>query len=222
MTRGRLVAAAGSTVLVLVGATSVGLWYHDRPPGDVAPPSSHVALARVTSSPTPRAGTGLPTHSITLSRLPSGGGRQPAALSVPAEQITGRVRAVGTDPRTRLLRVPNTTTRIVWWAYGARPGDAHGSVVLAAHVDYNGKLGLFFDLDRTPIGAVVHVRRHDGQTISYRVVGRQHVDKANLRQLGIFTRSGRPRLVLITCGGSFDAATRSYRDNVVVAAQPVT
>jgi hypothetical protein len=39
-----------------------------------------------------------------------------------------------------------------------------------------------------------------------------------LRQL--FSGTGAPRLTLITCGGSFDAARRSYRENVVVTAVP--
>jgi hypothetical protein len=36
----------------------------------------------------------------------------------------------------------------------------------------------------------------------------------------IYSRRGRPRLVLVTCGGPFDEATRHYRDNVVVTAVP--
>jgi hypothetical protein len=35
-----------------------------------------------------------------------------------------------------------------------------------------------------------------------------------------FARDGAPRLVLITCGGPFDAATGNYEDNVVVYATP--
>ena len=36
----------------------------------------------------------------------------------------------------------------------------------------------------------------------------------------IFTRTGERRLVLVTCGGPFDAARRRYRDNVIVTALP--
>jgi len=43
-------------------------------------------------------------------------------------------------------------------------------------------------------------------------------DTAPLAEL--FARSGQPRLTLITCGGSFDAAGGSYRDNVVITAVP--
>jgi hypothetical protein len=36
----------------------------------------------------------------------------------------------------------------------------------------------------------------------------------------IFSRNGKPRLVIVTCGGPFDQAIRHYRDNVVVTAVP--
>ena len=36
----------------------------------------------------------------------------------------------------------------------------------------------------------------------------------------IYTRAGSPKLVLVTCGGPFDAKTGHYRDNVVVTAVP--
>jgi hypothetical protein len=37
----------------------------------------------------------------------------------------------------------------------------------------------------------------------------------------IFTFSGPSRIAVITCGGAFDRATRSYTHNVVVLAEPV-
>ena len=36
----------------------------------------------------------------------------------------------------------------------------------------------------------------------------------------IYTRTGERRLVLVTCGGPFDAKTKRYRDNVIVTALP--
>jgi hypothetical protein len=37
----------------------------------------------------------------------------------------------------------------------------------------------------------------------------------------LFAREGPPRLTLITCGGPFLAEFGSYRDNVVVVAEPL-
>ena len=38
----------------------------------------------------------------------------------------------------------------------------------------------------------------------------------------VFGPTPQPRLVLVTCGGSFDSARRHYADNVVVYALPRT
>ena len=37
----------------------------------------------------------------------------------------------------------------------------------------------------------------------------------------LFARRGKPALALVTCGGAFDEATRTYAENVVVWAVPV-
>jgi hypothetical protein len=37
----------------------------------------------------------------------------------------------------------------------------------------------------------------------------------------IYTRTGAPKLVLVTCGGPFDSRSGHYRDNIVVTAAPV-
>ena len=47
----------------------------------------------------------------------------------------------------------------------------------------------------------------------------RRVRKAEL-PTSIFTRTGERRLVLVTCGGPFDARTERYRDNVIVTAVP--
>jgi hypothetical protein len=37
---------------------------------------------------------------------------------------------------------------------------------------------------------------------------------------GLFTATGPPHLVVVTCGGAVDEATRRYAANVVVVADP--
>jgi hypothetical protein len=36
----------------------------------------------------------------------------------------------------------------------------------------------------------------------------------------VYSSAGRPRLVLVTCGGRFETGTGRYRDNIVVTAVP--
>lgn len=148
--------------------------------------------------------------------------RAPARLRVPALGVDARIDGVGTDPATRELAIPPGIGGVSWWDYGARPGDRTGQTVLAAHVDWGGREGIFFDLYTLQPGSILTVQTAGGRLLDYRVVSNVHIAKPTLAQHDLFATTGPPRLVLITCGGTFDASRRSYRDNIVVEAVPVT
>jgi sortase family protein len=74
---------------------------------------------------------------------------------------------------------------------------------------------------RLRLGDVVTLTRRDGTSFRYAVTGRTSVRKMSLSRLGVFAIGGAPRLVLVTCGGRYDAARHSYDDNVVVQARPI-
>jgi sortase (surface protein transpeptidase) len=93
--------------------------------------------------------------------------------------------------------------------------------VLAAHVDYDGRRGAFFRLRELEPGATVSVAYDDGSTRTFTVSTRRSYDKDALPTDELFTREGPAILTLVTCGGPFDAAARSYLENVVVQAVPV-
>jgi hypothetical protein len=63
------------------------------------------------------------------------------------------------------------------------------------------------------------VRTSVGRTYRYRVVAVQDYLKRKLPP-GVYSLRGRPRLVLVTCGGPFIESQGHYRDNVVVVAIP--
>jgi sortase (surface protein transpeptidase) len=94
--------------------------------------------------------------------------------------------------------------------------------VLVGHVDSarQGE-GAFFRLHTVSDGALVTVTGGNRHVYRYRVIGRQEYAKTAVPLAALFTRTGAPHLTLITCGGSFDSATRHYRDNVVVTAIPI-
>ncbi len=56
--------------------------------------------------------------------------------------------------------------------------------------------------------------------MTYAVTGRRVFAKTAGLPNDLFSLDTGPRLAVITCGGAFDRATRSYRDNVVVFAAP--
>lgn len=91
--------------------------------------------------------------------------------------------------------------------------------MLAAHVAYDGVDGIFRHLDDLDVGDAVVVSTDGGAPRSYRVHAVSEHPKDAL-PADVWARTGPSRLVLITCGGSFDAERRSFDRNVVVWAVP--
>ncbi len=204
-------AAALVAVLSLV-ACGGGEDASDRP---VA--SSTTTAAPTTTAP-PVTAPAIGTQSGRLDALPDTAVVPPVALRIPALGIDAPVRSVGVEADGE-MEVP-AATDVGWYRFGPAPG-APGSAVLAAHVDYDGKRGVFFDLRRLAGGDRVEVTMADGSEQVFEVLDVEQIPKGALRDSGVFARTGAPRLALITCGGSFDADARSYRDNIVVHAREV-
>ena len=127
--------------------------------------------------------------------------------------------AIGIDLKSGALGIPDNIKRVGWWRDGATPGDEAGTVLLAGHVDSaKAGAGAFYALKSARRGDIV--TRHAGaKTLRYRVTTMQRMRKAAL-PTSIYTRTGSPKLVLVTCGGPFDAKSGHYRDNIVVTAVP--
>lgn len=126
------------------------------------------------------------------------------------------VQPVGVEPSGEMEVPP--PKEVGWYRYGPLPGGA-GSAVLAGHIASGGVDGAFRHLGRLDAGDPVEVALSDGRRLRFVVTERVQVDKAELPFDQLFARSGPPRVALITCGGEFDYAARSYRDNVVVVAE---
>jgi hypothetical protein len=131
------------------------------------------------------------------------------------------VVAVGVDERGAMA-VPPAVHTVGWYRFGPRPGAPSGSSVLAGHVDDRVQgPGAFTALRTAEVGDVVEVDLADGATLRFRVRTVEEVGKGALPVDRLFARSGPARLALVTCGGGFDRGARSYRQNVVVTAEPV-
>ena len=120
-----------------------------------------------------------------------------------------------------LLAVPDDPGRLGWWSSSGRPGMPSGNVVIDGHVD-SATLGpgAFFRLAQTRPGDELEVTNAAGRPIRYTVVARRYYAKTSLPVAEVFAQDRGPRLVLVTCGGQFDEATRHYADNVAVFAVP--
>ncbi len=198
------------------------------PPATVAPlvtsatitPSSTVPNGPPLSSPTT---TTIPLSPLATLLGPGGNAvppaieprLQPTAVTIDDLDVNGPVRSVGlrTDGA---LEVPEAG-EIGWYRYGAAPGY-EGATVLAAHVSWNGEIGVFHRLGDLEPGARIEVTLEDGSLRIYEVVERTMYDKDALPRERIWRNTGDETLVLITCGGSFNPEISRYRQNIVVYA----
>ena len=190
------------SAVVLLGTLAALLWW---PRGEPRSDLARVAPIATTST----------TTTTTAPPLPPAPGR----LRIPAVGLDAPVVPVGLNPDGS-MEVPKAS-EVGWYEPGVRPGSPTGSAVLAAHVDYAGRKGAFFDLRSVPEGAEIVVVGPDGREQRFVVDTRLQVDKRELPTTELFRSNGPPTLTLITCGGSFDAGARHYRDNIVVRARPI-
>ncbi len=80
---------------------------------------------------------------------------------------------------------------------------------------------VFFDLRNLRSGDEVLVTRRDGTVAVFEVEAVRQYSKDEFPTELVYGDTEDASLRLITCGGAFDSAERSYRDNVVVFASLV-
>ncbi len=140
-------------------------------------------------------------------------------LIIPALHVRAPVEPV--DSRAGRLEIPDDPAVVGWWTGGALPGAGGGTVVLVGHVDSAGAgRGALFRLTTLRSGDGIVLVLRDHRQLGYTVYARRSYPKGTGLPADLFTPTGPPRLVLITCGGPFDETTHTYRDNVVVFAVP--
>jgi sortase (surface protein transpeptidase) len=107
------------------------------------------------------------------------------------------------------MEIPEDVATVGWYELGVAPGE-DGSAVIAGHVDSRTQgRGAFYDIGQLDVGDEATVTHDDGATSDWRVTGRTTYPKDEAPLAELFRRGGDPQLVLITCGGEFDAGARS-------------
>lgn len=174
-------------------------------------------LVPAASPPAALGGTVAPVPGATL---------RPAAPPLPAAlPVRVRSAAIGLDSplvplgldRAGALEVPRDGGATGWYTGGPEPGRL-GPAVLAAHVDWNHRLGPFAHLRELAPGDLVEVDRTDGRTATFEVQAVRRYPKDRFPTAEVYRDLPRAGLRLITCGGAFDRGVRSYDDNVVAFA----
>ena len=143
----------------------------------------------------------------------------PWTVSIPRIGVNAPVIELG-GPRNGAIAVPSFTQLfdIGWYRYGAVPGHP-GNAILLGHVDTYTGPAVFYNLYQLRPNDRIDVQI-DGRYHGFRVRWVKEVPKKHFPSAAVFGRTRSRRLWLITCGGTFNYATRSYEDNIIVSAQP--
>ena len=145
-------------------------------------------------------------------------GATPRRLALPSLRVDVPIVPVGVQPGGGLT-VPDDPHVLGWWHGGARPDSGEGSVVIDGHVDTAAEgPGALFSLRELRPGDPVLLSTDHGLW-HYLIAALRSYPKADL-PAEVFTSTGQPRLVLITCGGAFNHKNRHYADNIIAYAVP--
>ena len=139
----------------------------------------------------------------------------PARVRIPSIGVDAPLDALHLDS-TGALEPPTDFDVAGWYADGTVPGEV-GPAVIAGHLDSRSGPAVFFRLGELRVGDLVEVQR-GGEWIAFEVVGTARAPKDDFPTEQVYGPTPDRQLRIITCGGEFDDATRSYRDNVIVYA----
>jgi sortase (surface protein transpeptidase) len=133
-------------------------------------------------------------------------------MDIPRLGLSAPVVVVGTEA-DGAMGSPTNAVDIGWWQ-GRRVGE--GNALFAAHHDWKGRLGSFYNLADLEKGDEIVVRG-EGRSLVFLVAGKAQVD-GDADPLGILTDTTEPIVTLITCGGPFDRSIGHHLERVVVQA----
>ncbi|MBT2382673.1 class F sortase [Streptomyces sp. ISL-11] len=204
--QGRLLTGTAWAVLLL----ALWLWGRESTEGhgSATPTTGDVAAAgRPEPRPLP------PAHAPLPAAHPQGLAIKAVGVRAPVED-RGLNRAGAVDPPPY-----GRAGSVGWYRGGPQPGSP-GAAVLVGHVDTANAPAVFYDLGSLKPGMTVTVTRSDGSTAEFTVedVSVFTKDRFDARKVYGPHRKDRAELRLITCGGDYDRAQRTYSANVVVSA----
>jgi sortase (surface protein transpeptidase) len=140
----------------------------------------------------------------------------PVRIDIPAIGVSSALVRLGLNP-DGTMQVPGDYGVAGWFTGGPAPGDT-GPAVIAGHVDSRNGPAIFYRLGSLQSGDAIKIRRADGTTARFLTDTVARYPKRAFPTQAVFGPEPDPVLRLITCGGRFDRARRSYVDNVIVTA----
>lgn len=168
-----------------------------------------IGVGQVTHIPLPDLSTMFGRHESPAS---------PARITIPAVDVRARVVSVGrADDGSIAVPTQDPVTTTGWYEYGASPGQP-GTAVIVGHVDTKTEAAVFARLPDLNKGDRIEVTNRSGKVFTFAVDSVQRTPKTAFPANSIFAPAAKPRLVLVTCGGTWVGGQVGYADNVIVFA----
>lgn len=165
--------------------------------------------------PTPSNAAGV----VTSASLPRS---VPRSIEIPKIGVRSTLLSLGRS-RHRAVRLPSASTPMQagWFSGGPTPGQI-GPATIFGRVGAHHQPGVFARLYDLVPGDLVLVKLQDGSTATFRVTQVEQLSKGSFATDAVHGNATDAELRLVTCGDTFDPATGSYRDNIIVFASLVT
>jgi LPXTG-site transpeptidase (sortase) family protein len=123
------------------------------------------------------------------------------------------------------IQIPDDISKVGWYKYGAAPGSQGGSTVIVGHRDGSGpEPGAFYSLNRIKVGDSIEIHHSNYIKKTYIVKKILKIDKIKFYTIAnkIFSLSGKPKLNLISCAGTYNKKWGGYKQNIIITAIPLT
>ncbi|MFI5212739.1 MAG: class F sortase [Candidatus Saccharimonadales bacterium] len=171
-----------------------------------------------------------PKSDIAASSVPPKTPEVKRAYSVPADHpreliikrlgIDTNILSMGTLS-DGTLAAPATAWDVGWYNQSSLPGTGEGALLIDGHVnDALGTPGIFYRLHDLQTGDTIQIERGDKQLLTYSIVkvDQVPVDQVDMTSMMRSVTPGTQGLNLITCGGTYNQARKTYDDRILVYA----
>lgn len=152
------------------------------------------------------------------SYVSTAGPTEPKYISLPTISAQGFIQKVSIDQNGQIA-TPNNVNLAGWYVNSAAPGQP-GLSIIVGHVDGYTSPGIFLHLNKLQPGTAFTLQLGNGTILTYSVMQVTAVDASSAVSV-LFSQnpSVKSQLNLITCGGTFNSAARSYEQRIIVSAK---
>ena len=141
----------------------------------------------------------------------------PQRITIPRINVTASVVPASLQPDGSLA-APGDFSQAGWYTGGTAPGGP-GPSVIVGHIDSHHGPAVFYRLHELGPSQTIVIETANNTILTFIVERIERHPKDRFPTAKVYGSTNQRALRLITCGGEFDRAVGSYRDNIVVFAR---